>query len=162
MKKTIYLTSFILLFLGCASTPKTLTPTEESYQRLINAKVIECVFTRGVFLVDRSGEFVDDPESNDLPWTITITTDKQSEKATIYQQNSTGPGGGEYERERWDGGLSFIVRWINGGAGAIHISIFDSDETKSKNYKSFISAYYGGGFGDLGTYSIPGECRVIE
>jgi len=162
MKKTSCIVSVVILF-GCASTPEMLHPNNEVYQKLIDAKKAECVFTKGVYSVIEFDEEVEkEPDFADtLPWTMTITSDEQSEKATIYWQNSAGSGGTyTFGMVRGDGGISFVNSSIAGDF--THISIFDSDEINPKSYSSFYVTFYPIQDTDAVIYNASGECRVIE
>lgn len=165
MKKTICLVSVVIFLFGCASSPEISPSNKESYQRLINATEIECVFTKGVaFRFDAPEyEMAIDSTYSDFPITITITIDEQTEIVTIYEQNSTGNRStySDFERTKWDGGLSFITMSGMGGASYGHITIFNPDENGPKHYQSFISGWFSDP--DTTIYStISGECRVIE
>jgi hypothetical protein len=161
MKKIVVFAYLVFLLSGCASSPEVTPSNENSYQRIVNAKLMECEFTRGVSFDFNDDIILKDPESLELPWKITI--DKQSEEVTIYEQSSSGPietyeG---YEWRKWDGGISVIGISIGGGYYLAHIAVFDSNDTRSNNYDSYIS----GVFSDPDTevaWNVSGECRVIE
>ena len=161
MKKAVCLIMFTFLFLGCASTSEILPPTEESYQRLINAKVIECVFTKGVTLRSEAPDYeiVVDSGFVDFPWTLTITSDEHAEEVTIYAEESTGLGEtvGDFGKAKWDGGLTFFYAYGGGVYSEAHITIFNPDENESQHYQSFVSNRFENEIG-----SISGGCRVIE
>ena len=167
MKKTICLVSVVIFLFGCASSPEIKVPVDDSLEKLLMAKVIQCDFTKyveiyfteqGEIEVDQS----EDSEEDEDGWRLLINISPRSDETTIYYyempvEDQDTPTTFTSKVQRRDYGIYFIVdveKW-----GIATITVLNIDDIVS-DYAGVLSVI--GALWDLETRIMLGSCKVIE
>lgn len=145
MKKTIYLVLATFLLFSCASAPENKVPVNDSLEKLLAGKEIQCSFTKGVgidleefegeqdvfiFGVDQYGGPVDEDGDGELR--LLIKLDPKSDNTTIYLDARLGwEYGFQYTYSskvqrwyRWNEHISFMFNMPE--LGTLIITVFPS------------------------------------
>ena len=165
MKKTICLISVIFLLFGCASSPESIMPVDDSIAKLHKAKEIQCRFTKDGE-IDFSDLEVDKLESDEGDWDdmrLLFKIDPKSNNATIYyfedeDEDVEDPYIFASKMQRWEEGISFFIVYEERWAIAT-INVFNTEDILSD---------YGATYSISKMESDPaviigwGSCKVIE
>ena len=141
MKKTVYLVSVIFLLISCASLPEdkvkapvddSLEKLNDSLEKLLAGKKIQCSFTKGVGIDVEEFDVAtsEDEDEEDFDLRLLIKLDPKSDNATIYldarlNKNIGLPYTYSSKVQRWQDSISLIFDIP--GLGPPIITVFPSD-----------------------------------
>ncbi len=168
MKKTICLVLATFLLFSCASAPenkvpvdKSLVELDDSLEKLLAGKEIQCSFTKGVGIDVEEFEIKQEeaPEGEELRFLLKI--DPKSDNATIYLDARLSVWGLPYtyssKVQRWDEHISFMFSIPE--LGPPIITVFSTDDDFS-DYVATLSLSTSYILGDPEILNYIGSCKI--